>query len=247
MKITDDAILNQVYDGITFDAHERVPFFIVDADSVITVEATEDTEGYTINVADNYYTETLDGVIYAKMGSTHKNKDGSFSGAEPTYSSTVEAQWSELGAAISAQSMMEIRKVAHMWTTLDGAKEIANNHINEYFDNLGEQGFYSNCLGEPKLFDSDAKSVAKIMGQVVTANVNKLAKIADPDAKTSELSWKESGVIKCYKFTDEQMTQLGRDLQIASTTLEHAREELLEAIDNCKEIGQVKYILSQLV
>ena len=106
MIITDE-VLNQVYEGITFEPHERVPFFIVDADSYILIDDEE------VNVIENYYTQTLDGVIYAKMNSTH-NKNGTFSGAEPTYSAEVEAQWSELGTAISAESMMEIRKVAAM-------------------------------------------------------------------------------------------------------------------------------------
>jgi len=116
--IIGDEALNKIYSDVVFETHERVPFFIVDSDSVVTINEVE------YNVIDNYYTKIIEDVTYAKMNSTHKNFDGTFSGAEPTYSGEVPAEWSELGSAISATTMLKIEGVANMETEERIAYEI---------------------------------------------------------------------------------------------------------------------------
>lgn len=114
MIITDQK-LNELadIDGISFEQHERVPFVLVTPESIITVNEVEQV------IVDNYYTETHDGLIYAKIGSTHRNNDNTFSGAEPTWNAQtqdgMEKMWLEqVGPLISANTMMEIRKVGAM-------------------------------------------------------------------------------------------------------------------------------------
>lgn len=245
MKITEEGLNSYMMKGaITFDSHERVPFFVCTKDSTITINEEE------LNVMENFYTETHQGITYVKMDSTGK-AFGKLNGAEPTYSAsyTPERQlvWVEqLGTAISANMMQEIRRVSNLLETIEGAKEVALEQINEYFDNLALQGFESDCLGEVKRFDTDPKSVSQIMGQVLTATQNQVKKLIDPGADTVKVSWKESGVTLCYDWTDEQMLKLGEDLQKATTMLEHKREELIATIENCTEVEQVTDVLSQL-
>ncbi len=114
MKLKDKALTELMsIEGVTFEEHERVPFFIVTDESVLVDGELE------FNVVENFYTEIHQGVIFAKMDSTHKNADGSFSGAEPTYSretsTTRQLLWVEqFGDATSAYSMLELRKVSGM-------------------------------------------------------------------------------------------------------------------------------------
>ena len=128
MKISEALLNKALPNDIEFEAHERVPFFIVDKDSSLDyLEAEEDELSYIteLNVVDNFYTEVHDNVIYAKMDSTHRNDDGSFSGAEPTYSNKMSLErqriWVDnFGVAISANAMQEIRRLGKM--TLDERK-----------------------------------------------------------------------------------------------------------------------------
>ena len=139
MKLTENALNSLMeQDAIQFEEHERVPFFIITTESVLT-----DEEGNLINVYDNYYTEEHQGIIYAKMDSDAKY-DGKFIGQEPTFTTEMnlarQAIWKEqLGTAISATQMQEIRRVTSMWETLEGAKEIAIETVNEYLDDLSTQ------------------------------------------------------------------------------------------------------------
>ena len=114
MKLTEQALC-QIYCGIEFEKGERAPFFLCDSETVITINEE------TFNVADAFYTETIDAQMYVKFMSDHKNMDGSFSGAEAMsnygtpYAQELQAVWQEqLGNPISAETMMEKRRVASM-------------------------------------------------------------------------------------------------------------------------------------
>lgn len=194
MKISEK-VLNQVFTGIEYEDHERVPFFIVDSDSVLV-----DSE-QSFNVVDTFYTETLDGLIYAKMDSTSKNPDGSFNGAEPTSNMGVYRQerqelWqSQFGTAISPTEMMRLRGV-HAMTPA----EYRFAKVQEYQARQNETRIEFSCELKGKVlnFDIDTQKKFEIIMQMehMKADPTYLATIHDKDfANHEDFNFEEMAIL----------------------------------------------------
>ena len=121
MKILNELVLQDamIDQAIQFESHERVPYALIETDSVlIEQEATEDIEAVESVIVDTYATVEVDGQLYCKIDSTGKNQDGTFNFAEPTYSTDMATEkqkiWAEQFELITHDEYMEIRRIAIM-------------------------------------------------------------------------------------------------------------------------------------
>jgi len=98
-------------------------------------------------------------------------------------------------------------------------------------------GFPSVCLGEEKQFDSsfiDQSNIAALCSMAMLV----LNGLAD-----DELTWKESGVIECYKFEPMQLIQLGKDLYKHVSLNKKKYESLKLQVLQCENEGQLNAIV----
>ena len=226
----------------------------LDPDALMDERLGDSTKTYREEL---YKVEEIGNETYILLGHnryhTMYNDDGTVKEKIPSGNyQTLTKEESELWLEVFSndiytdEQIQEKRRIANMWETLEGAQELAIAQVNEYFDTLALNGFDSDCLGEIKHFDSDAKSVQQIMGQFSTALGRQLQKMVNPDITFTSLRWKESGITVCYEWTDEQIIALATSLQEATQELEHARELVIDVVENCNTIDEVKEALENL-
>ena len=123
-------------------------------------------------------------------------------------------------------------------------RQFAIKKANKYFAVIGEQGFYSDCLGEMTKFASDKDSRDMIMGQYATAlgNERRVAQGKEP----LMIRWKTFDQPVCDVWADEAMIKLGEDLQQAIQQLVYNQEMTVALLRQVQTVAEMQVILGGL-
>ena len=90
MKISSTVMAEAMKtNDIQMEIHERVPYFKIK--DFTSRQALCDGD-----IKDSFYTTLINEQLYVKLGSEHRNSDGTFSGQEPTYSGDMALEIQKL-------------------------------------------------------------------------------------------------------------------------------------------------------
>lgn len=122
--------------------------------------------------------------------------------------------------------------------SLDDAKQLKIEELEDDCTKIKDNGFKSNCLGTEKVFDSSAENRNLIIGLAMKASL-----IANGSTLTdSNIDWKAKDEPVCYTWTPQQMIVLGVDMSTFLTNTIKHKEQLQQYVNTLTTIEEVNAV-----